>query len=101
MPEGAGRGGVGSRLFQASPPEIGNDFARGVVAGGAGHAAARVRTRSAHVQSLQWAAIVAVSQHRPRREHLIQTQGAMKDIAADHAESTLELEPAHDLPYQH
>jgi len=61
----------------------------------------RVGAGTAHVQPLQGAAIVAVAQHRTGREQLIQAQRAVKNIAADQAEGTLEIERAHDLAAQH
>jgi hypothetical protein len=94
----APRRDTASSLFHAPAPEIGDDFARGIVAGCAGHTAARMRARSAHVQSFQRSAIVAVSEHWPRREHLVQAQGAVKNVAADQSEGSFEIERAHDLP---
>src|ERR1035437_4645127 len=60
-----------------------------------------MRARPAHIQSLQWAAIVTVTQHRPRRKQLVQAQGAMKNVAADQAKGTFQIERAHDLPTEH
>src|ERR1700733_15142936 len=92
---------AGSSPFHAPAPEVGDDFARGIVAGCSGHAAARMRARSAHVQPRQGSAIVAVAQHRPCREHLVQAQGAVENVAADQPEGALEVERAHDLPSEH
>src|ERR1700679_3231589 len=91
----------GSGLLYEPAPEVGDDFARGIMARRAGYTAARMRARSAHVQSLQRTAIVAVPEHGPRREHLVQAQGAVKDVAADQPEGALEIERAHDLPPEH
>src|ERR1700733_4010674 len=89
---------AGSSPFHAPAPEGGDDFGRGIVAGRVGHAAARMRARSVHVQSFQRTAIIAVSEHWPRREHLVQAQGTVKNIAADQPEGSFEIERTHDLP---
>src|SRR5258706_4889473 len=62
-------------------PVIPQDHPRGVVAGGAGDAAAGIRAASAMVQGLQRSAIIGVAEHRPRREQLIEGQRAVKYIA--------------------
>ena len=46
-------------------------------------------------------AVIAVPEHRPRREQLIEAQRAVEDVAADEAEGALEIERAHDLPAEH
>src|ERR1700689_444375 len=63
---------------QASAPEIQQHLARGIGTGRAGDAAAGVRAGAAHVQAWQRSAIVAVAEHRPRREQLIQAERAME-----------------------
>src|ERR1700722_9431602 len=97
----AGRGIAASSPLDPPAPKIGDDFTRGIMARRTGHAPAGMRAGSAHIESLQGSAIVAVSHHRPRREHLVQAERTMKDIAADQAEGPLEIERAHDLPSQH
>jgi hypothetical protein len=47
---------------------IAQNCARGVVAGGAGDAAAGMGTRAAMIEALQRPAIIGMAQHRPRRE---------------------------------
>ena len=61
-------------LLDASTPEIADDFARGIVSRGARDTAARMSARTAHIQSVQRTAIVAMAQHGPRREHLVEAQ---------------------------
>ena len=58
----------------------------------AGDAAAGMRTRAAHVETLQRTAIVAVAEDRPRREQLVERERAVEDVAADQAELALEIE---------
>src|SRR3546814_17753794 len=53
------------RPSQPSAPEVGQDLARGIVAGRPGHAAARMGAGTAHVEAGQRPPIVAVAQHRP------------------------------------
>ncbi len=77
---------------------IGQDYARGVVAGGAGDAAAGMRAGAAMVESLQGAAIIRMAEHRARREQLVQRQRAMKNIAAEQAELALQIERRQNLP---
>src|SRR4029077_15191718 len=79
-------------------PVIPQDHARGVVAGGAGDAAAGMRAAAAMVEAFQRPAIIGVAQHRPRREQLIEGQRAMKNIAAEQAELALQIERREDLP---
>src|SRR5579859_6113460 len=86
-----------------APPEtpVGEDFARGVVAGGSRHAAAGMGARAAHVQPLQRPAICAVAQDRARRPELIEAHIAVHDVAADEAELALQIERRVDLPRDH
>src|SRR5258708_34434119 len=78
-------------------PVITQDHARGVVAGGAGDAAAGMRAAAAMVEPLQRPAIIGVAKHRPRREQLIERQRAMKNIAAEQAELALQVERRENL----
>src|ERR1700731_2613189 len=82
-------------------PVIAQNHARGVVAGGAGDAAAGMRAASAMIETLQGSAIIGVAEHRPRREQLIERQRAMKDVAAEQAELALQIERRQDLPADH
>ena len=82
-------------------PEIPQHFARRIVARRAGHAAARMRARAAHVEARQRPAIVRMAEHRAGREHLPEIERAVKDVAADQAEGALEIERRHDLPAEH
>src|ERR1700688_5217469 len=82
-------------------PVIPKDHAGGVVAGGAGDAAAGMRAAAAVVEALQGPPIVGVAEHRPRREQLVQRQRAVEDIAAEQAELPLEVERRQDLPADH
>src|SRR5258707_9292685 len=80
---------------------IPQNHARGVVAGGAGDAAAGMRAASAMVEALQRSAIIGVAEHRPRREQLIEGQRAVKYIAAEQAELALQIERRENLPADH
>src|SRR5438874_6753192 len=64
-------------------------------------AAARVRSRAAHVQSFERAAVIAVTEHRTRGEELVETQRAMEDIAPDETEFALEVERRKRSPSDH
>src|SRR5579864_8853288 len=77
------------------------DSFRGIVAGRAGDAAARMGAAAAMVEALQRPAIIGMTEHRPRREQLVQRQRAVKDIAAEQAELPLEVEGGKDLPADH
>src|SRR5882724_5048836 len=90
-----------SSLFQASPAEICDDFARGVVTWRTRDSAARMRAGAAHVESLQRTAIVAVAQHGPGGKQLVQAERAVENVAADQTEGALQIERAHDLPAEH
>src|SRR5258705_2712397 len=82
-------------------PVIPEDDARGVVAGGAGDAAAGMRAASAMVETPQGSAIIGLAEHRPRRKQLVQRQRAMKNVAAKQAELALEIERRQDLAADH
>src|SRR6202020_3043361 len=66
----------------------------------AGDAAARMGSRAAHVQSLERSTVVPVPEHRPRREQLIEAEGAVEDVTAHQTEGTLEVQRGEDLPTQ-
>ena len=79
----------GSLEQRAVIPE---DRARGIVAGGAGDAAAGMRAGAAMVEALQGPAIIGVAEHRPGREQLVERQRAVEDIAAEQPEMALQIE---------
>src|SRR5581483_7067337 len=85
---------------QSPAAKVGEDLARRVVARRPGDTAARMRARTTHVKTRKRAAIVPIPEHRPRREHLIELQPGMEDVAHDEAKDPLEVERAHDLPPQ-
>ena len=64
--------------------------------------AARMGARAAHIESGNRTAIIAMPQHRPRREQLIELQPPMQDVAAGQPEHALQIErvlrPAADEP---
>ena len=72
-------------------PVIPEDDARGVVAGGAGDAAAGMGAGAAMVEAFEGPAVIGVAQHRPRREYLVQGQRAVEDISAQQSEFALEI----------
>jgi len=51
-----------------------------------------MRAGAAHVKPLQRSAVIAVAEHRARREQLIEAQGAVGDVAADQPEGALQIE---------
>src|SRR4051812_11781568 len=68
-------GALQSGSSNEPPPfEVTQNLARRVVARGSRYAAARMGSRSAHVQARQRPSIVPVTQGRPCREHLIELQ---------------------------
>src|SRR5580693_1654502 len=71
---------------------IPQDHFRRVVAGGAGDAAAGMGAGAAMIEASQRSAIVGMSEHRPRREQLIQGQRAVEDVATEQPELALEIE---------
>src|SRR6266481_4775709 len=93
----------GGRLswLQFTAPEVRDDFPRGIMARRTRDAAAGMRAGTAHVESLQWAAIVAVAQHGPGGKQLVQAERAVENVAADQTEGALQVERAHDLPAKH
>src|SRR5258706_12012826 len=68
------------------------DHPRGVVAWGAGDAAAGMGAGAAMIQAFERSAVIGVAQHWPRREQLVQRQRAVKNIAAQETEVALEVE---------
>src|SRR5215510_1079156 len=54
--------------------------------------------RAAVIEPSHGAAVVGMTQHRPRREQLVQRQRAVKDVAAEQAELPLEIERGQHLP---
>src|SRR6185312_9120491 len=83
---------------QSPAAKVSEDLPRRIVSRRAGHAAAWMCSGAAHVEPRQRSAIVAIPEHRPRRQHLVELQPAVKDVAAHEAEGPLEVERAHDLP---
>src|SRR5882724_7210094 len=73
---------TGLSMICEQRPVIAQKRLRGVVAGGAGDAAAGMRAGAAMIEALQGAAIVGMAQHRPCREQLIERQRAVEDIPA-------------------
>src|SRR6185437_1612021 len=92
---------VSGSPVQSPATKVAEDLPRGIVARRAGHTPARMRTCTAHVKAGKWAAIVAIAEQRPRREHLIELQPAMKNVTAHQAEGPLQIERAHDLTPEH
>src|SRR5689334_11742144 len=60
-----------------------------------------MRAGAAEIKPRQRAAIVRITDHRPRAEKLVERQRAVEDVAADQAEIALEIERALDLPPEH
>src|ERR1700687_1398284 len=89
---------VNSALRFHSSPRIAKNFPRRIVSGHAGDTAAGVSARAAHVQALQRAAIVTMTEDRSRREELVQREGAVEDIAPDESELALEVERRQCVP---
>src|SRR5581483_6791796 len=74
---------------------------RGVVARRAGDAAAGMGAGAAHIEAGDRAAIVAVTEDGPCREHLIEFEAAMHDVAAEETETALEIERGQRFVTQH
>src|SRR5713226_2542698 len=55
-----------------------------------------MRARAAQVQSAHGRAVIGKAQHRPRREKLVQSERAVKDVTAGQAELALEVERRQD-----
>src|SRR6266446_1875029 len=60
-------------------------------------AAARMRGRSAHVEILNWRAILGPARRRPQKEKLFQTQFALKDISFRQTKLAFEIERRQNL----
>src|SRR6202140_5736890 len=89
---------VNSALRFHFSPRIAKNFPRRVVSGHAGDAATGVSARAAHVQALQRAAIVTMTEDRSRREELVKRERAVEDIAPDQSELALEVERRQCVP---
>ncbi len=76
-------------------------ISRGVVARGAGDAAARVRARAAEIQALDRHAVVGVPRRGPQGVDLVRVQGAVEDVAAAQPELALEIERREHLAPDH
>src|SRR5947199_3487891 len=85
----------------SAPLEILQNLARRIVSRQTGDAAARMRAGAAHVETAQRAAVVRVSEHRARGEHLSKIERAVENIAADEPEGALEIERREYLPAEH
>src|SRR5690349_22470621 len=79
-------------MSMLAPARVLHDLTRRSASRNAGHAAAGMRARSAQVEALHGHQVVGVAEHRPRREQLIERERAVKDVAADEAELTLEIQ---------
>src|ERR1700744_609589 len=95
-----------SRVFlsyaaRSAAAKIREDFTRGVMSGSPRDTATRMGSGATHVQTLQRSAVVLISEHRARREHLIERQCAVKYVAADETEGALEIQRALDLAPEH
>src|SRR5580765_7619702 len=56
-----------------------------------------MRARAAHIETLERSAVVAVAEHRSRREHLVEVHRPVRDVPAEKPKSPLQIERAHDL----
>src|ERR1043166_5178921 len=85
------------------PPaaKIAQHLARRVVAGRAGHPAARVGAGAAHIKPRDRAAVIGMAEQRAGREQLPEIESAVENVAADEAESALEIERRENLPAEH
>src|SRR5690606_33307719 len=72
--------------------KVAEHFTRGVAARKARDATAGVRAGAAQIQGLQGPAVISLPQQRPRREQLVEPQGAVEDVAAHQAEAALQVE---------
>src|SRR6185437_8353091 len=68
---------------EATVPQVRDDLASRVVSWRACDPTARMRSGTTHIQARNRAAIVAVPQHGPRAEQLIELQRAVEDVSAD------------------
>src|SRR5437764_8519357 len=60
-----------------------------------------MRARAAHVEAGEWPAIIRMTEHRARREHLPEIERAMEDVAADEAEGAFQVERRENLTAKH
>src|SRR6202000_1797378 len=74
------------------PLVVPQDHLRGVVAGGAGDAAAGMGAGAAMIEALERSAVIGMAQHRAGGEQLVQRQRAMEDIPTQKPEFTLQIE---------
>src|SRR5882724_9550989 len=85
-------------LLPSEPtPAIRDDRLRGIVAGRTGDAAAGMGTRATVIEAPERSAIVCIAQHGPRREQLVEREGAVEDVAAERAELLFQIERAQGL----
>jgi hypothetical protein len=78
---------------------VAQDHARGVVAGGAGDAAAGMRAATAMIQTFQRPTIIGMAEHRPGREELVEGKGALNNFATEQGVLALKVERRqHPLP---
>src|SRR5690606_19180288 len=73
------------------------DATRGVVTGGAGNAATRMRAGPAKPQAFKGCAVSCEAWHGPHEEKLLEIDVAVKDISLGDAEGLLEVERRQDL----
>src|SRR5262249_61374053 len=97
----SGRRPGSSPTIETPPPPIGDDRARGVVAGRTGDTAAGMRAGAAVIESRKRRAIIGIAERRTRPEQLVERQGAMKDVAAGQPEHLFEIERAERLAADH
>src|SRR5258708_2078552 len=79
------------RLLASTSARVAQYLARRIVPGNPGHAAAGMGAGAAHVQALERPAIVAVPEHGPGREQLIEGERAVEDVPADQAKLALQI----------
>src|SRR5688572_13937275 len=76
---------------RAVPPDIGEDAARRVVTGCAGHAAPGVSAGAAQVQAVERRRIARMGRHGAHEEELIWPQVTVKDVALGDAGHILQI----------
>ena len=64
----------------------------GIVTGCTRHPPTWVRARAAQVQAFEWHPVIGGANHRPGAEELVQSHLSVEDIAADKAETPLQIE---------
>src|SRR5258706_11481426 len=75
-----------------SAPRVAQDLTRSVVSRHTGHSAAGMRARAAHVEALERPAVVAMSEHRPGGEKLIERELTVKDVATRQAKLAFQIQ---------